>query len=333
MSSTTGDHISEFEARRLKREARRTASNGDGKPPRRPVSADQARDLLRDLITSSSPPNTDATPPSGEAREAATRTNGKQEEGVPAGAHGGSSPVTSRTGEGVDELVRRVAEGAQMAAADAATVTRHRRPTGTADLAPDAALRKRASEQAAHREREAAPRSDALKRWVAWALAAVVGLVAVVVLAPSFGSAGGRRAASSHGASLSPTALARPAFAGFGDALRTTVAAVDHELQAMARRATARVKHARPPAQHHRVRPRRHPPRTRQAASSGAAPPTTDQSSSTTSSQTQNYTAPPSTASGQGSTAGASSSSSSRQPAGPTNAGPLGGIGSCVKGC
>lgn len=331
MSSTTGDPISEFEARRKKREARRAAANDDAKPAVRPLTAAQARNLFGGLITNGSEPDTNAIAPPDEARGAAKQTNGKRPEGVPAGAQSGTPPTAARSGESVDDLVRRVTEGAQTAAADAATVTRHRRPTGTADLAPDAATRKRASEQATRREREAAPRSSALKRWVAWALAAAVVLVAVVVLAPSFGSAGGRRAASSRGASLSPTGLAVPAVAGFGDALRMTIAAVDRELQAMARRATARVKHARPTAEHHRVRPRRHAARTRQAASSGAAPPATGQSSSTTSSQTQNYTPPPSTASGQGSTAGASSSS--RQPAGPTNAGPLGGIGSCVKGC
>ena len=331
MSSTTGDHINEFEARRQRREARRAASNGDAKPPRRPLSAEQARNLFGGLITNGSEPDTNATAPAGEASGAATQTNGKGPEGVAARAHGESSPVTSRSGEGVDDLVRRVQEGTQTAAADAATVTRQRRPTGTADLAPDAATRKRASEQARRRAGEAAPRSDALKRWVAWALAAAVVLVAVVVLAPSFGSAGGRRAATTHGASLSPAALARPSVAGFGDAIRTTIAAVDRELQATARRATARVKHARPATEHHRVRARRHAARTTQATSSRATPPATGQSSSTTTSQTQNYAPPPSAASGQGSTAGASSSSS--QPAGPTNAGPLGGIGSCVKGC
>jgi hypothetical protein len=331
MSSTTGDHINEFEARRLKREARRAASNGDEKPPRRPVSAEQARNLFGGLITNGSEPDANSTAPADNANGAATQTNGKRPDGVASGAHGGSPTVASWSGEGVDDLVRRVKAGAQTAAADAATVTRQRRPTGTADLAPDAATRKRAPELARRRAGEAAARSDALKRRVTRALAAAVVLIAVVVLAPSFGSAGGRRAATTHGASLSSAALARPSVAGFGDALRTTAAAVDRELQATARRATARVKHARPATKHHRVRPRRPAAHTRQATSSGATPPATVQSSSTTSSQTQNYAPPPSAGSGQGSTAGASSSSS--QPAGPTNAGPLGGIGSCVKGC
>jgi hypothetical protein len=331
MSSTTGDHINEFEARRQKREARRAASNGGEKPPRRPVSAEQARNLFGGLITNGSEPDANSTAPAGNANGTATQTNGKRPDGVSTGAHGGSSPVASRKGEGVDDLVRRVREGAQTAAADAATVTRQRRPTGTADLAPDAATRSRSSEQARRRAGQAAPIAHAPKRRVTRALAAALVLIAVVVLAPSFGSAGGRRAATTHGASLSSAALASPSVVAFGDALRTTVAAVDRELRATARRATARVKHVRPTTKHHRVRPRRPAASTRQATSSRATPPTTVQSSSATSSQTQNYAPPPSAASSQGSTVGASSSSS--QPAGPTNAGPLGGIGSCVKGC
>lgn len=331
MSSTTGDHINEFEARRLKREARRAASNADETPPRRPVPAEQARNLFGGLITNGSGPDANSTAPAAGPNGAATQTNGTRPDGGAAGAHGGSSTVASRSGEGVDDLVRRVKEGAQTAAADAASVTRQRRPTGTADLAPDAATRKRDPEHARRRADEAAPRSHALKRWVTRALAAAVVLIAVVELAPSFGSARGGRAATTHGASLSSAALAKPSVAGFGDALRTTVAAVDRVLRATARRATARVKHTRPTTKHHRVRPRRPAARTTQATSPGATPPATVQSSSTTSSQTQNYAPPPSAASGQGSTAGSSSSSS--QPAGPTNAGPLGGIGSCVKGC
>lgn len=333
MSSTTDDHISEFEARRLKREAGRAASKRDEKPLRRPVPAEQARNLFGGLITNGSPSDTDPAPNPGVASEGATQTSGEQAEGALAGPRAGSPSAARRSGEGVDELVRRVKDGAQAAAADAAIATRPRRPTGTADLAPDAATRKRSPGQAVRRGDEAAPRTLSWKRGVTWGPMAAVVLVVGIVLVPSFGSTSGRHVASSHGASVSAASIGAASAAGFGDALRTTVAAVESRLLTAARHATSPVKHVKRATTHRGIRSRRHAPRTTHTTAATTSQPVTAATSAASSQTTQTYTPPAPAASGQGSSAGTSSSSSNSQPAGPTNAGPLGGIGSCVKGC
>ncbi len=140
MSSTTGDHINELEARRQRRHGRHAPSTGDANTPRGSKPAEEARDLLRDLITNGPSQGQDAAIASDVAGVTASQ---RTLEHLTSGASATEQPEpeTHREGERVDELVRRVQASAQTVAADAAAATRKRRPTGTADLSPDAALR------------------------------------------------------------------------------------------------------------------------------------------------------------------------------------------------
>src|SRR5579859_3637283 len=120
MSSTTGEHIDELEARRQRRESRPSAPTGNRKPPRGPHLGEAARYLLHGLITNG-PRQGDETP------DAPDPVAGSSTQDVVArstsGATATEAPKREASREGVDELVRRVQAGAQTMAGDAATAT------------------------------------------------------------------------------------------------------------------------------------------------------------------------------------------------------------------
>jgi hypothetical protein len=75
MSSITGDHINELEARRQRRQGRRAASPGDAEASRGWKPGDQARHLLRDFITNGPPQSHDAAVQPDVASSSATPRN------------------------------------------------------------------------------------------------------------------------------------------------------------------------------------------------------------------------------------------------------------------
>jgi hypothetical protein len=334
MSSTTGDHNNELEARRQRRRGRQAPSIGDANTPRGSKPAEEARDLLRDLITNGPPQGQDAPIASDVAGVTGSQ---KTREHLTSGASATEQPEpeTHREGERVDALVRRVQASAQTVAADAAPANRKRRPTATADLSADAALRSRPPRRSRRRSIQAASHATRWKlRHPKW-LAAVTVLAAGVVLVTSLDGVGGRHAAASRHGSSSSTQLDVASPAQFGRALRGSVAVIDRDLRAAARVAAARVRPALRAAKHTRRRSRPHAANVRHRTPARGSQSASVASPSTTSSQSQTYkpAQTPVTNAGQSSATAQPSSASSSQPAGPTDSGPLGGIGSCVKGC
>ena len=320
MSSTTGEHINELEERRRRREQRKAAQPAPDKPRRSAGTAAQARDLLRDLITNGSPPDETVAAPTYEGSVRAT------DGGSGSVATEEKRPVARRNAEGVDELVRRVQAGAQTAADEADRATRRGRPIGTADLSADAATRNPARSGAGRRAVAATLRAVGAKRRVSWAVATATVLIAGVVLAVTLG--GGRRIATSQ----SPPSLA--AAGGPATVLQTTISSLDRELEALTHRAIDQA-HSRPRVIKHarRAQSRRSHPRATYATSATRSQAVHVASPPSNTSQTPTSTQQPPASSGGSSAGGASSSSGSAKPAGPTNASPLGGIGSCVSGC
>ncbi len=322
MSSTTGEHINELEERRRRRKERNAAQPGPEKPPRSANTALEARDLLRDLITNGSAPDETVAPP---VHAGSVRATDGGNDSI--ATESKRQPAARRNAEGVDELVRRVQAGAQAAAEDADRATRRGRPIGTADLSADAASRNPARSRAGRRAVEATLHAVAASRRVSWAAATAVVLVAGVVLALSLGSAGARRIATSQ-TPPSLTTAAGPTFA-----VQTTISRVDGELEALTHRAIDQVRSHPRVIKHARVRSHRSYARATQATSGTQSQAVHVTSPPTTSSQTPTSTQQPSASSGRSSAGGATSNSGSAKPAGPTNASPLGGIGSCVSGC
>lgn len=322
MSSTTGEHINELEERRRRRQQRNAAQPGEAKPPRSANTAAQARDLLRDLITNGSPPDeTAAAPRHAGSVKATDGGNGS----IP--TEGKRQAAARRNAEGVDELVRRVQAGTQAAADEDDRATRRGRPIGTADLSADAATRNPARSRAGRRAVEATLRAVAAKRRVSWTAATATVLIAGVVLALLLGSTGGRRTATTQ----SPPSLATAAGPAF--AMQTTISRVDRELEALTHRAIDQIHSGRRVIKHARVQSRRSHARATQTASATRGQAVHVASPPSNTSQTPTSTQQPSASSGRSSARGTSSSSGSAHPAGPTNASPLGGLGSCVSGC
>jgi len=321
MSSTTGEHINELEERRRRRQERGAAQPGEAEPPRSANTALEARDLLRDLITNGSAPDETVGPPihGGSVRET--------DSGSAIATEIRRKPGARKNAEGVDELVRRVQAGAQAAAEEADRATRRGRPIGTADLSADAASRTPARSGAGRRAAEATLRAVAANRKVSWAAATATVLIAGVVLVLSFGAAGGPRIATSQ----APPSLATAA--GAATAMQTTISSLDRELGVLTHRAIDQVRSRPRVIKHARVQSHRSHARATQATSATQSQAVHVTSPPSNTSQTPTSTQQPPASSGRSSAGGTSSSSGSAKPAGPTNASPLGGIGSCVSGC
>jgi len=340
MSSFTDEHIDELKARRQRRQGRQApppAANGAA--PSGAQSAGAARDLLRGLITNDGPHSEEAPAATHAGIWNEPHTRAHEQDADSDSRIAGVEAQARNDGEKIDELIRRVNEGTPDTDADASSTIQQRRPKGTADLSPDAAPRRRAGRPRLPGT-DRPPHSDAgLKRNTRrWAAAATVLVAGTAILLITLGSVGGNHA---PGAVNSPTrtatlAQARPGV--FGEALHTTIAVIDRQIQAVARRAAAaaqavrarRAAKRRLARSHASVKRSTHqtPPEQRRPVVESSPP-------VTAAPQTQNYTpAPAPTGSPSQTSATPQTTSTSRsRPARPTGSDPLGGIGSCVKGC
>ncbi len=143
MSSFTDEH--ELKARRQRRQGRQAPPPANGATPSGAQSAEAARDLLRGLITNDGQHSeeTPAATHAGVGDEPHTRAH--EQDADSDSLIAGVGPRARNDGEKIDELIRRVNEGALGTGADAASTIQQRRPKGTADLSPDAAPRRRAA--------------------------------------------------------------------------------------------------------------------------------------------------------------------------------------------
>ena len=318
------------------RERRRARESRPGVKRAAPVSipsAEPARDLLGGLITSGSPQGDESDPT-----------------GVPEAADGGPAPTREATpgsdarearaesttpvrGEKIDELIRRVKEGTP-ADSEGATTIERRRPKGTADLSPAAAprRRRRPTRQTVPSRGQAPKR----RRTRLLGIAATLFVAGTAVLVITLSSGADRLSpARSNSSPTSTTGL----FTAFGDTLNSTIAALGPELQPFARQA---VSAARASRQRH-IAARRRPSRPhvkvtrrvrRAPRKQSRAVPVSSPSTATTA-HTQTYVPPssPVSTTSQTPVSASHSTTSSTHPSGPSGSNPLGGIGSCVKGC
>lgn len=330
MSPITDDEqVDELKERRRARESR----PGLKRSPVRIPSAEPARDLLGGLITSGSAEADDNRSAGAEA--AADGAPAPTREATPeSDARGERAESTTPVGgEKIDELIRRVKEGTA-ADADGATTIERRRPKGTADLSPAAAPRRR--RRPARRTTPSGGPTPQKRRTRLLGIAATVVVAGTAVLLVSLSSRPSRlNPAPSH---TSPTSTSG-FFTAFGGELNSTIAALGPELQPFARQAVsaaraARRRHVvarrRPSQRHVKVaHPIRRAPRQQTRAVAASAP------STATTVQTQTYAPPssPVSTTSQTPVSATQPTTSSTQPSGPSGSNPLGGIGSCVKGC
>jgi hypothetical protein len=335
MPPIINEQTDELNARRQRRKGRQESPAANGSAPAG-QSAGAARDLLRGLIT-------DGARRDGEG-SATTHPGGADEPAGPAGPDGDgrlaseSAPKARGDGEKIDELIRRVKDNAAGAAVEASSTLQQRRPKGTADLSRDAAMsrataRRRAPETEL-RSTNVAPTPKKHRRVVA----ATVLLTGIAILLITLAGTGGTRAPRGVDSSMRSSRLAAARSSNFGGALQATIAAIAPELRAVARYAasSARAAANRHGAKRRQIRSRtRHARSRHRAAVVQRAAVTNSPPPSTTDIQTQTSPAAPAPASTASQTSATSqpSATSSSRPAGPTGSNPLGGIGSCVKGC
>lgn len=330
----TDEQKDDLAARRRRKEAREAAAARNSKVS---ASPEAARDLLGGLITSgpgqSAGTTDDAADPNG-GNTPPTRAR-EEDPGTPRVATAPTKPA--REGEKIDQLIRRVREGTQTTGGEALATIQQRRPKGTADLGSDAAVPRRRVSRPRQLTTDAPRLKEARKRTTRRSGAAAMVLVAgIAVLAVVLSSAGGHGAAHAFDASASKTRFSSEGTAALGGALRASMAAIVPELQGLARQAAAADHAARPPhkakreaSSHARAARPRHQTatvvqsRTVATSSPPVAPSQEIQSSAPTPSPSMSQTsATPDT-----------STPSDSRPAGPTGSDPLGGLGSCVKGC
>lgn len=336
MPPITDEHTDELEARRLRRETRQASPAANGSAPAGAQSAGAARDLLRGLITDGARKDEggSAGTDSGNDSKSPAPATPEHEERVAREP----APRTPREGEGIDDLIRRVKDSAAGAAAETPSTLEQRRPKGTADLGRDAATtraatRRREPETELH-STAVAPTPKKHRR----AVAVAVLLAGIAVLLVTQVSTGRTSAPQGVASSVHSSRLAAARSGDFGGALAATIAAIAPELRAVARRAasSARAAANRHVAPHGKIRSRATHARSKHRAAVVQHPPVTNSPPpSTTGTQSQSSAtaqAPASTATQTSATSQHSATSSSR-PAGPIGTGPLGGIGSCVKGC
>jgi hypothetical protein len=329
------DQTDELEARRLRREARQAPPAANGSTPPGGQSAGAARDLLRGLIT-------DGTRRDGEGGSATTHPGGDDEPAASASRDGDNrlasecAPMGRGEGEKIDELIRRVKESTAGADAETSSTLQQRRPKGTADLSRDAAMNRAAARRRAPELRgtKVSPTPKKHRRIVAM----TVLLAGIAILLATLAGTGGTSAPRGVDSSTPSSPFAKARAGVFGGALDATIAGIAPELRAVARHAaaSARAASTRHEAKRRPIRPRARRARSRHraavvqsAAVTASAPPPT------TVPETQTYAPAPATGSTASQTSATSqpSAKSSSRPAGPTGSDPLGGIGSCVKGC
>jgi len=338
MSSLTDEHIDELKARRQRRQGRQAPPPANGATPSGAQSAEAARDLLRGLITNDGQHSEEAPAAThaGIADEPHPRAH--ERDGDSDSRIAGVEAQARNDGEKIDELIRRVKEGTPATGADASSTIQQRRPKGTADLSPDAAPRRRAARPRVLGT-DRPPHSDAgsKRNTRPWRVAATVLVAGTAVLLIMLGSVGGHDGPVSSSTSSSRLAVARPgSFAG----LRATIAAVAPQLQAVARRAAAaaQAERARRAAKRRLARSHASVKRsTHQTPPEQSRPVVESSPPVTTAPQTQTYAPAPAPAPArspsQPSATPQTPATNRSRPAGATGSDPLGGIGSCVKGC
>ena len=137
-SLTTEQQRDDLAARRRRKQAQETAApNGDAVAALQ--SSQAARGLIRDVITGIP----DQTPAGAGLEEGVSHTRARETDRPDSPPRVPTSRAVTSDGERVDELVRRVKEGASAASAEAIASGAHSRPKGTADLAADAAVKGR----------------------------------------------------------------------------------------------------------------------------------------------------------------------------------------------
>jgi hypothetical protein len=323
------EQTDELKARRQRRKGRQEPPAVNGSAPAG-QSAGAARDLLRGLITDGARRDAEGS--------STTHPGGADEPAGPASPDGDdrlaweSAPKARGEGEKIDELIRRVKESTAGAGVEASSTLQQRRPKGTADLSRDAATSRAAGRR---RAPEALAPTPKRHRGV---LAATVLLVGIAILLATLADTGGTSAPRGVDSSLHSSRPAAEQPGVFGGALDATIAAIGPELRAAAQHAaaSARAANVRHEAKRRTIRSRARRARSqhrtaavRRAAVTNSSPPPT------TVPETQTYSPAPAPAStaGQTSVTSQPSATSSSRPAGPTSSDPLGGIGSCVKGC
>jgi hypothetical protein len=328
------EHIDELKARRQRRRVQGTASAVNGKP-HAPQSAGAARDLLGGLITNGAPRDDDARATS-DARDMGASPNDDPNKPDSRAPNRATDANNQSHGEGIDELIRRVKDSAQAMADDAATASLKRRPTGTADLAPDAAPRGHGARRNALRPDESDTATGRSKRTRRWAAAATVLLGGVVILIALSSSNGHRTDARGSSSASIASLQAITSLPDSAAALRAKIAVVSRKLQIAAGRSTPSGSRRRNAAKRRRTsshpkvrRPQQTPPARENPPVTVSVPHTT----ATTPIQQSAPALPPTTSTSPTSATADTSRTSNGHPAGPTTSDPLGGLGSCVKGC
>jgi hypothetical protein len=324
---TTEKQTDDLAARRRRKKAREPAAHGAVGVPAI-GSSQEARGLLGGLITGTP----DVPGASAEAGPASGTRVDEQERSGSRFDTATAPPDERSNSERVDELIRRVTAGASAMTAETPTTNARRRATGTADLAADAAVPRRRRS----RVEEASARSPAsqhqFRRWAAPAVAVALGVsVAVFTLA----SLGGGSTARGPGASA--TGANRSAVPPtLRIALRTTIAAIAPGFGALARDITRPISQRRHQADRRRARTHAGASRARTAVASQShtvARPSPARAVAATSSTTPEPAVPSGTHQQATPYSASTTTTASNSPAGPTGSDPLGGIGSCIKGC
>jgi hypothetical protein len=342
-SLTTEQQRDDLAARRRRKQAQETAApNGDAVAALQ--SSQAARGLIRDVITGIP----DQTPAGAGLEEGVSHTRARETDRPDSPPRVPTSRAVTSDGERVDDLVRRVKEGASAASAEAIASGAHSRPKGTADLAADAAVKERDRQLRI----SGSPRSSLAKRarirgWGAAAFALAIG-VAIVALA--INSSGSRLVGRTTDLTATQTHQGEAGTEIFGGAVRKTIIGVGSAMKARAVLASAQARSPHrertPNGQHSRSQirfgaTRRHRAATGQRSTSQASraiAATSDVRASAprlaTTSEAHSNTPPSAGVStSESATPHNSSTTATSHPAGPTGSNPLGGIGSCVKGC
>jgi hypothetical protein len=324
-------HDEQVDELKQRRTARGSRSPRKSEAPPRSSSAEPARDLLGGLITNGAPeveqPVVDGPPDAAHATPAPAR------ETAPPPDRPTSQEVTETDvgGEKIDELIRRVKEGTPADADE--TMPQRRRPKGTADLSPSA-MPRRSQRRTRHTVRSRR-RPSSSRRALLIGCVATMAAVGISFLVVSLSGNSGRPRPVGSVVRSTPTTESS---AAFGSDLTRSIAALGPELGRIARRAATATHTTRTRHKVARRHPSRRRPKTARHIRRSAQQPIVTASASpqtVTTVQSQTYTSasPPVVAPSQTAVSATHSTTSSTRSSGPTGSSPLGGIGSCVKGC
>jgi hypothetical protein len=313
------DDLASRRRRKEQLEAARAESLAQALQPSQP-----ARDLLGGLIAGSNGDDTQANSPSTNPKAAAPR---REPEGYEPADR--SATVAETVGERVDELIERVKADAAAAASEASGSVAQRRPTGTADRAARVALGRTGRPRVA----AAARPWTSLPEWRSRrsATASLCLLVGIALLAILLSTGGEPNRPVKLEASRAGVHVARTWTSGLDRPLQSAMSQITADLAATVRATEARIHRTRRKrrASHpaHRS-PRASDPESHSTVSgmtsagspAAGAPAASSYRSTTSPTESQPVYSQ-------------SSNTAPTRPAGPSGSNPLGGLGSCVKGC